>query len=333
MEATLAKPRVLYFSFAPQEVYEIVVRAAGDRADVVTLGSDSDEERLALIAECDVVICASYRLSGPMINAARRLRLVAHQGVGYQDTVDLAALAERHIRLTMTPEGTTIGVAEHAVLLALATLRRATWLDAETRRGAWHVNTLRSEARELYGKTIAFIGMGRIGQAAAQRFQAFGTRGIYYDPAAGGLDDLERRLGLRRIGSLHEALHGADIVSLHLPLTPATRHLIGAPELAAMRAGAIIINTARGPIIDEAALVDALASGHLGGAGLDVFEHEPPSRDSPLLAMRNVVVTPHVSTATRDSFEAKMQAVFENVARLAEGRPLLNEIALADAHA
>jgi len=329
----MTKPRVLYFSYAPPEVYEIVRQAAGDRAEVLTLTSDSDDERLTLIADCEVVVCASYRLSGQMIRAGRKLRLVAHQGVGYQDTVDLPMLAERNIRLTITPGGTTIGVAEHAVLLALATLRRATWLDAETRRGEWHVNTLRSEARELFGKTVAYVGMGRIGQAAAQRFRAFETKGIYFDPGAGAPHDIEMAFCLRRANTLHEALANADLVTLHLPLTRDTRHLIGSHELAAMRPGAVLINTARGPIVDESALIEALRSGHLGGAGLDVFETEPPSPDNPLLALHNVVVTPHVSTATRDSFETKMRDVFDNIARLADGRPLVNEIDLAKVHA
>jgi phosphoglycerate dehydrogenase-like enzyme len=329
----LSKLRVLYFSHAPDAVYDIVRRAASDFADVVTLTSDSDAERRALIAECDVVICSSYRLSRQMINAGRRLRLVAHQGVGYHDTVDMAALAERGIRLTMTPEGTTLGVAEHAVLLTLAALRRATWLDAETRRGEWRVNTLRSEARELNGKTIAYVGMGRIGRATAQRFQAFGTTGVYFDPGDPLDHDKERQLGLARCGSLHEALARGDVTSLHLPLTPETYHLIDGDALKAMPPGAILINTSRGPIVDEAALISALQASDLGGAGLDVFEVEPPRPDNPLLSMHNVVVTPHVATATRDSFETKMRAVFENVGRLSDGRPLLNEVRLASVDA
>ena len=321
-------PKVLYYSHAPEAVYDIVRHAATGRADVRTLHADSDDERRELIADVEIVVCASYRLSRAMIGAGKSLRMVVHQGVGYQDTIDLQALAERSIRLAMTPEGTTIGVAEHAVLLALATLKRATWLDAETRRGEWHVNTLRSEAREINGRTVAYIGMGRIGQAAAQRFRAFGTSGVYYDPTATLSDQRAEELGLQRVSTLFEALAAADIVTLHLPLTDGTRHLIDERALAVMRPGAIVINTARGPIIDERALTEALRSGRLGGAGLDVFESEPPSIDNELLSMRNVVVTPHVATATRDSFEAKMAAVFENVSRFAEGRPLLNEVEL-----
>ena len=321
-------PNVLYFSHAPQPVYDIVRRAARGIADVVTLDRDSDSERLRLIPQCDVVICASYRLAAPMIEAASRLRLVAHQGVGYHDTIDLGALSTSKARLTITPDGTTIGVSEHAVLLALATLRRATWLDAETRRGEWRINTLRSEARELHGKTVAYIGMGRIGRATAERFHAFGTTGVYFDPEATLSSAQERELGLRRASSLHEALNVADVVTLHLPLNEQTHNLIDAEALAAMRPGAILINTARGPIVNERALVAALSSGHLGGAGLDVFETEPPAAGHALFAMRNVVVTPHVAAATVDSFETKMKAVFENIRRLSEGRPLLNEVDL-----
>lgn len=321
-------PKVLYYSHAPEEVYEIIRRAAGGRAEVLTLETDSDSERLAKIGDCEAVICAAYRLPRDMIHAARRLRLVAHQGVGYHDTVDIAALAERGIRLTTTPGGTTIGVAEHAVLLTLMTLRRAAWLDARTRQGEWHVNTLRSEARELCGRTVAYVGMGRIGQATAERLRAFGTSGVYFDPATTLPSGREAELGLRRMATLHGALAVADVVTLHVPLTSQTRHLISSAELVTMRPGAIIINTARGPIIDEPALIDALQSGHLGGAGLDVFEIEPPPSESPLFGMHNVVVTPHVATATSDSFEIKMRMVFDNISRMTQEQPLLNEIIL-----
>lgn len=319
--------RVLYLSHAPEAVYGMVRAAAGDRAEVITLERDCDDERRAKLPDAEVVVVAAYPFRADLIAAALRLRLVQHQGVGYHDTVDLDALSHTGARLALTPAGTTVGVAEHAVLLALAVYRRLAFLDAELRQGRWHVNTLRSEARELAGKTVGYVGMGRIGQAAAARFWAFETRGVYADPAGALAPDRERALGLRRV-AMDELLAVADVVSLHLPLTAATRRIIDAEALARMKEGAILVNTARGPLVDEGALAAALESGHLGGAGLDVFEVEPPAAANPLFARRDVVVTPHVSVATRDAFEQKMDSVFANVARFLKGEPLTDEVVL-----
>jgi phosphoglycerate dehydrogenase-like enzyme len=269
---------------------------------------------------------AAYPLRRPLIEAARRLRLVHHQGVGYQDTVDAAALAARGVALALTPEGTTVGVAEHAVLLVLAVCRRLAFADSELRAGRWHVNSLRPHSRELFGRTVGYVGMGRIAQAVAERLRAFGTRGVYADPVA--LPPArEAELDVRR-ASLDETLREADVVTLHVPLTAETRHLIGREAIARMKPGAVLVNTARGGVVDEVALHDALAAGRLGGAGLDVFEREPPPADHPLFRLPTVVVTPHIAAGTRDALAAKMAAVFANVERFYAGEPLRNRVDL-----
>jgi len=318
-------PCVLYLSHGPEALYDMIRRAAGPGIDVATLEADDDRERREKLARADAVIVAATPFRADLIAAAPRLRFVQHQGVGYHDTVDMDAFAATGARLAINPAGTTTGVAEHALLLTLAVLRRLAFADAELRQGRWHINTLRDESRELAGKTVGYVGMGRIGQAAAQRFRAFDTTGLYHDPVVGLPAEMETVLGLRR-APLEELLASADVVTLHLPLTPATRHLMDARAIARMRRGAILVNTARGPIVEEAALVDALERGHLGGAGLDVFETEPPPTSSPLLAMRNVVLTPHISAGTRDAFEAKMVAAFDNLRRFFRGEPVENEV-------
>lgn len=325
MTATPARPRVLYLSHAPEDVYTMLRTAAAGRFELLTLAQDADAERLARLPEADAVVVASYRFTRPMIEAARSLTFVHHQGVGYQDTIDLDALRGTPARLAINPAGTTVGVAEHAVLLTLATLRRLAFADSELRQGRWHVNSLRSESRELAGKVIGYIGMGRIGQAAAERFRHFGTSGIYADPQIRLHPEREAELGLRRV-ELETLLAEADIVTLHLPATPATRHLIDGAALARMRPGATLINTARGDLVDEPALIEALESGRLGGAGLDVFASEPLLSGSPLARFRNVVLTPHISAGTRDAFETKMQALFANLERFFAGRPVEDEI-------
>ena len=305
------RPKVLYLSHAGGNVYALIREAAGDRFEVVTLERDDDEERCRLIADCEAVIC-STRLTKRHLDAGQALLVVHHQGVGWQDTTDWQEIKRRGLPLALTTAGTTIGVAEHTVLMMLAAAKRLPFADAELRRGRWHVNALRGVSRELFGKTIGYIGMGRIGQAVAERLRAFGCSGVYVDPAVRLGSEQEIRLGLRS-GTLEEVLSVADVLTLHVPLTPATRGLVGRAELARLKPGAIVVNTSRGGLIDEAALVEVLDTGHVLAAGLDVFATEPPPPDSPLLGLANVVLTPHISAGTRDAMQQKMRAIFDNL--------------------
>jgi phosphoglycerate dehydrogenase-like enzyme len=314
------KPKVLYLSHADEALYDLIRAAAGEVFEVLTLEADDDGERAAKLANADAVIVASKPFTRPLIEAARKLSFVHHQGVGFQDTIDLEALAVRAPPLAITPGGTTVGVAEHAVLLMLATLRRLPYADSELRQGRYHINALRPHSRELSGMTVGFLGMGRIGQATAERLKPFGITGLYHDPAVTLPADRERALGATAAG-FDDLLAQSDIVSLHMPLTSATRHVIDAGAIARMKPGAILINTARGGLVDEAALAAALLSGRLAGAGLDVQETEPPVPDNPLLGLPNVVLTPHISAGTRDAFQQKMDAIFANLAAFFAGRP------------
>jgi len=321
-------PRVLYNSHATAAVYAIIRAEVPPGFELVTLDADDEAERIEKIRDCEVAIVASAPLRRPVIDAGARLRLVHHQGVGYHDTIDWAALAERRIPLALTPEGTTTGVAEHAVMLALAVCKRLPYADAELRQGRWHINALRPESREIAGMTVGYLGMGRIGQALAERLRAFGTRGLYFDEAPPLPAARERELGLERV-DFDTLLARADLLTLHVPLTPATRHIVDRAAIAKMKPGALILNTARGGLIDEVALAEALIDGRLGGAGLDVFEKEPPAISDPLFTLRNVVVTPHISAGTRDALRVKMRALFANVLRFYAGEPLANRVALA----
>lgn len=311
--------KVLYLSHATPEVYSIIRATMPAEFDLVTLDLNSDDERCHRIAECEVVIVAATPLRKPVIAAAKHLELVHHQGVGWQDTTDHQELKSRGIALALTPEGTTVGVAEHAVLMILAALKLLPFADSELRQGRFHVNALRPISRELSGMTVGYIGMGRIAQAVAQRLGAFGTRGIFFDPGVSTADGLQRR-------PFDQVLQAADVVTLHLPLTAETRHLIGAAEIAQMKRGAYLVNTARGGLVDEAALVMALESGHLAAAALDVFETEPLPAGHPLTQLKNVVLTPHISAGTRDALQTKMRSLFSNVQRFYRGEPLQNRV-------
>lgn len=317
------KLQVLYLSHAEEALYELIRSAAGADFDLLTLETDEDAERAAKLAGADAVIVASKPFTRPLIESARKLRFVHHQGVGFQDTIDLEALKSRGLPLAITPGGTTVGVAEHAVMLMLATLRRLPYADSELRQGRYHINALRPQSRELKGRTVGFLGMGRIGQATAERLKPFGTAGLYHDPAVTLSAEREGALGATAV-DFDSLLAQSDILSLHIPLTPATRHIIDAGAIGRMRPGAILINTARGGLVDEAALAAGLMSGRLSGAGLDVQEQEPPAPDNPLLRLPNVVLTPHIAAGTRDAFEQKMKAIFDNLRAFFAGRPVQN---------
>ena len=311
--------QVLYLSHATPEVYAIIGAAVPSGFQLRTLESDSDDERRQKIAACEVVIVAATPFRRPVIDAARRLELVHHQGVGWQDTTDHALLRERRIPLAFTPEGTTLGVAEHTVLLMLAILKRLPFADRELREGRFHINALRPVSREISGLTIGYVGMGRIARAVAERLAPFGTRGIFFDPEVSRYDGLERT-------TLEALLERADIVTLHLPLTSETRHLMNRERLGRMKRGAYLVNTARGGLVDEQALLEILLSGHLGGAALDVFEAEPVAAGHPLARLPNVVLTPHIAAGTRDALATKMKAIFDNVQRFYRGEPLANRV-------
>lgn len=320
------QPKVLYLSHAGADLYALIREAAGADFQVLTLEQDDDIERCARISVCDAVICAASPLRKFHLDAGGRLKVIHHQGVGWQDTTDWQEIKRRGLPLALTYEGTTIGVAEHTILLMLAAAKRLSFADAELRHGRWHVNALRGVSRELFGKTIGYVGMGRIGQAVAERLKAFGCAGIYTDPVIGLSAEQEATWGLRR-GTLQETLAAADVLTIHVPLTGATRGLIGRDAIAQLKPGAIVVNTARGGIIDERALADALASGHILAAGLDVFETEPPLLDNPLLAMPNVVLTPHISAGTRDAMRQKMAAIFANLRGFFADGTLSNRVA------
>lgn len=323
------KKQVFYNSHGDDALYTMIREAAGESFAVVTLERDDDAERRRKLADADAVIVATTPLTRPLIEAGRRLSFVHHQGVGYQDTIDVAALAVRNLPLAITPGGTTVGVAEHTVLLILAALRRLPFADAELRQGRFHINALRAVSRELKGRTIGLVGAGRIGLAVAERLKPFGVSLVYFDPASVPAET-ERALGLSR-RSFESLLMEADVVSLHLPLTAGTRRIIDEVALARMKPGAYLVNTARGGLVDEAALVPALQEGRLAGAALDVFDPEPPELGNPLYAMPNVVLTPHVSAGTRDAFVEKMRFIFANLGRFWRGEPVENPVDLTSA--
>jgi D-3-phosphoglycerate dehydrogenase len=223
--------------------------------------------------------------------------VIARHGVGV-DNIDLAAATRRRVPVAYTPDANRVSVAEHVLAVMAALAKRLVEYDAATRRGAWDVRNSYG-AIDLAGKTLGVVGVGRIGATVARKAAAaFDMRVVGYDPhlPPGAVTDC----CAEEARSLEDLLAASDAVTLHVPLTPRTRGLIGARELALMRASAILVNTSRGGVVDEAALGDALAAGRPRGAALDVFEREPVDPRHPLFALPNVLVTPHTAALTAE---------------------------------
>jgi phosphoglycerate dehydrogenase-like enzyme len=255
-------------------------------------------------------------LDDAAFRAAPRLKLVQLLSVGY-DRFNLAAARAAQVPVAVNGGANAIAVAEHAIMLMMAALRHLTDLDAGVRAGRWGPGAKR--LYELWSSTVGIVGMGRIGQEVAQRLAGWGSSLIYFDPVRLA-PDRERELGVAFV-PLEELLGRADVVTVHVPLTPATRHLIDARALARMKPTAVLVNTSRGELVDEAALADALRSGRIGGAGLDVLSAEPPSADHPLLSTPETVLTPHVAGPTWQSWPRRFGNAYANITRVQRGEP------------
>lgn len=267
------------------------------------------------LGEAEVLLHVLHPVTAEAIAAAPRLRLIQKLGVGV-NTVALDAAAARGIAVCNMPGVNAQAVAESALALLLAVLRRTVPLDAATRAGQWAVpDHVLDDMGEVAGRTIGLVGMGASATRLARALAALGAEVVY--AARTDHDVPYRRLPLDAL------LAEADVVSLHVPLTPETRHMV---DPLAMKRGAVLVNVARGGLVDEARLARALASGHLRGAGLDVFATEPVPADDPLLAASNLVVSPHVAWQTPETLARSLAAAAENVRRLAAGAPLLNVV-------
>jgi phosphoglycerate dehydrogenase-like enzyme len=253
-------------------------------------------------------------LDDATLAAARRLRLVQLLSVGY-DRFNLAGARAARVPVAVNGGANAIAVAEHAILLMMATFRHLTDLDAGVRAGRWSAGSKR--LYELWSSTIGIVGMGRIGQEVAQRLARWGSTLIYFDPVR-LTPERERELGVAFV-PLPELLERADVVTVHVPLAAATRHLIDGRALARMKRTAVLVNTSRGELVDEAALVEALRSGRIGGAGLDVLSAEPPPADHPLLSTPNTVLTPHVAGPTWQSWPRRFGNAYANITRVQRG--------------
>ena len=246
------KQKVLYLVKADENFYDLIRSVTpSDRYELMTLVDGSLEERRRLLSEAELIIVGGAKMTAEDAETAFKCRLVLHQGVGYHDTVATDVLMKRQIRLAVTPQGTSEGVAEHAIMMMLATGRRLAFCDSELREGRWHSNTFRSSARQLFGSTVGIIGFGRIGKQVAKRLIGFDTKTIYTDLLEIA-PEIESELKSSRV-DIDTLLTESDFVTLHVPLTELTHHLIDEVALNKMKTGATLINCARGPVVSEVA--------------------------------------------------------------------------------
>jgi phosphoglycerate dehydrogenase-like enzyme len=283
---------------------------------VETVANESEFDRLA---DVEYVILRVLAMKRATIEAMPRLKLIQRWGVGF-DKVDIAAAGERGVPVAIAPGANATPVSELALLLMLALYRNLVKLHNGMVQGRWEKEKFIDNSFMIKGKTVGLIGCGAIGRQVAKKVRAFGAEVVYYD-AFRLPETTEQELGLT-YSELDEVLASADIVSLHLPLLDSTRGMIGRREIALMKPSAVLINTARGGIVDTAALAEALAGKRIAGAGLDVFDSEPLAADSPLRALDNVVLTPHVGGNTADMSMDMVDICLENIFAVRDGRPL-----------
>jgi phosphoglycerate dehydrogenase-like enzyme len=249
--------------------------------------------------------------------SAPKLKLVQLLSAGY-DRCDIESARRAGVPIANNGGANSVAVAEHAILLMLAVSRRLVWQHENVAAGRWRGNDWQEKhLYELHGRTLGIIGLGTIGKKVARLGKAFGMNVIYYDIARLN-EDAEDAIGAR-FRLMDEVLREADVVSLHVPLLPTTRHMIGAAQLAAMKNTAILINTCRGPVVDETALHTALSDGTIAAAGLDVFEQEPPPPDNPLFSLDNVILTAHLAGPTWENRFKRFRNAFDNVQRVERG--------------
>jgi D-3-phosphoglycerate dehydrogenase len=287
----MAKAKILM----SQPIHEQGMKYITSRGYEARVAPDFSEATLIKeVEDASGFLVRTAEIPASVINAGKVLKVIARHGVGY-DSIDVKAATARKIPVCITPRANALSVAEHVLALMLAWAKRIIPYDAATRKNDWEIRNSYG-AFDLEGKTLGIVGMGRIGMLVCQKAQAaFNMKILAYDPLVP--QDVMEKAGAK-VAAIPEILKASDVVTLHVPSTPETRGLIGAAQLQVMKRSAFLINCARGPIVDEAALVQALKDGSIAGAGLDVFDPEPPKADNPLFGLPNVILSPHSAGLT-----------------------------------
>jgi phosphoglycerate dehydrogenase-like enzyme len=312
--------KILFAPKQPPPVLEIA-RALVPPGYELVVADVGTPEFIEAAADAEFYLGLARRMGGEFFRSAPKLRLVQLLSAGY-DHVDVEAARKAGVPVSNNGGANAIAVAEHTLLLILAVLKRLVRFHNDVVAGRWRVaDPADARVGELAGRTVGLIGLGNIGKKVARRIVACDARVQYFDIRRLS-EDAADALGVRFVLP-DELLRTSDVVSLHVPLDDSTRGMIGARELGIMKRSAVLINTCRGPVVDEVALHAALTSGQIAGAGLDVMTEEPPRQDHPLFALPNVTLTPHTAGPTWENWTARFRNGFDNIQRVAAGqRPL-----------
>jgi len=317
-------PKVIFFTDLADELAQQVVAPAPQEWDVSVLPHDLPEsEKANRAADADFLILFPGHLEEAVLRSAAGLKLVQLVSAGF-DRMPLALLEELGVPLANNGGTNSIDVAEHTFALILSVYRRLTEMDHNVRNDGWKDIDSGMTTFTIHGKTVGIVGLGHIGKEVAKRLVPFQANVLYYDPFPVAAE-VERSLQVERV-SLHELLERSDIVSLHVPLNDQTRHLIGQAELERMKSSAILVNTCRGPVVDEDALTEALRSGAIRAAGLDVLKDEPTDPGNPILQLENAVFSPHIAGVTYDTWQRRGQFIFNNLQRVWAGQEPLSQV-------
>ena len=313
-----------------QVTLEAVSKLLPANCTIAFAQTSSKAEQSKLLADADVVMIAGTFIDGDVIRQAPRLKMIQKWGIGV-DKIDLAAAKERNILVSITSGATSVPVSEHTLMLMLAVSRRLPLAHRSLGQGGWIATELRTVCSKLDGKTVGLFGFGGIAQHVAKRLKGFDVEVIYHTRNRVA-PEIEDRLQARYV-DFETLIAQSDILSLHAPLSEQTFHRFNADTFAKMKRGATLINTARGELIDEPALIQALQQGQLSGAGLDTFEAEPPSADNPLLHMDQVVATPHSAGGVYDNLPNLVGHMFRNIELFQRGLPIPEVDIVVPSHA
>jgi D-3-phosphoglycerate dehydrogenase / 2-oxoglutarate reductase len=297
----------------PEEIEEITRISAR----LISVNCDNDEEIIAKAADADAIITTDARITRRVLAKLPNLQVVVRYGIGY-DTIDVEAATENHVLVVNIPDYSFDEVSNHALALLLACSRKLVITNDLAKANQWtYANTILAPMGPITGQVLGLVGCGNIARMVAKKAQAFGLIIVGYDPY---LDlQIASNAGIRLV-TFAELLSISDYVSVHTPLTAETRHLVGEKEFRMMKSTAYIINTSRGPVVDESALIKALQEKSIAGAGIDVLEKEPPNPDNPLLKMENVIVTPHTAYYSDQSAVRLRRSVGSEAARVLSGK-------------
>ena len=315
----MADARVVFLHGLHQRIVEAIIsfNPAGFTTTVVD-GKSAEDQQVEAVKDADFIMAFRAKLTERILRSAKKARLVQILSAGY-DSINLKLLRELGIPCANNGGANSRAVADHAVLAILSLYRRLMAADRVVREGRWSAAIDGMNTFEMANKVVGVLGFGNIGQKVARRVQAFDATVQYYDkfPLS---PERERELKVRRV-SLEELFRTSDIISCHAPLTADTRHVVNRERLSMMKPTAVIINTSRGPVVDEVALTEALQHKRIAGAGLDVFEKEPIDPGNPLLKLENVVLSPHSAGTTWDTWFRRAEFAYQNMKRVWEGQP------------